>query len=97
MQTWWGCCGFENLSDKPDQVECPSAATDPCHPWLSHSLTRFRDVSLILLFMNIVFALFLDFTACGLCCHPDRVPLESVQQEEEVAYMSLVSTYTSQT
>jgi hypothetical protein len=88
LQSLWGCCGFENMTDKPVNLPCPTEATQCCHDWLTWALSLFRNITVILLFLDFVFALLVDFAACGLCCHPQFVTLNTVRMEEGLTWGS---------
>jgi hypothetical protein len=54
-----------------------------------------RDVASVSMFVDFVFALFLDFAGCGTCFHPDVITLEQVRAETQLVESIAISEYTS--
>ena len=80
------CCGFLNCSDHPNDP-CPINTTLGCQERLQNLMIGIRNTASIALFIDFVFALFLDFVGWAICYHPDFVTLEEYESE--------VSSYTN--
>lgn len=81
MQTDLTCCGFKNMTDKPS-LPCPQNAEVGCQVKLGYIVKYVQDIATVCLFVDFVFAVFLDFLACAICLNPDVVTLEDQVREE---------------
>lgn len=81
------CCGFFNSTDM-NEGEC-EPEIPPCNEVFLLKLTALRDVASIALFVDFVFAMFLDFAGCAICFHPDVVTFN--EQLEENSIMEALS------
>jgi hypothetical protein len=85
FQMGMGCCGFNNATDRPPDTACPEDADDvSCHSVLWDAILVMRDIASVSMFVDFVFALFIDFAGCGICFHPDVVTLEDVHRETQM-------------
>jgi hypothetical protein len=79
------CCGFNNETDRPPGTACPDDTEDvSCHSVLWDAILLMRDIASVSMFVDFVFALFIDFAGCGICFHPDIVTLEDVHRETQM-------------
>ena len=77
------CCGFSNPNDKPVSP-CPQGAYVGCEERLYSVILNIRDIASIALFVDFVFALFIDFAGCAICFHPEVVTLKDQIEEERI-------------
>jgi hypothetical protein len=95
MQLSLHCCGFGNETDRPSDSDCPDAPLESCRSKLNRTITVMRDVASVSMFVDFVFALFIDFAGCGICFHPDVITLEQVRAETQLAESIATSEYIS--
>lgn len=88
MQSDLTCCGFKNMTDKP-VLPCPQHAEVGCQVKLGYIVKYVQDISTVCLFVDFVFAVFLDFLACAICFNPDIVTLEDQMKEEMMVMEAL--------
>jgi hypothetical protein len=85
VQHSFRCCGFANVSDRPAGSICPANFDQSCHEALSDTLKSLRNWCSVGMFVDFVFAMFIDFAGCGICFHPDFVPLDQIREETDEA------------
>ena len=68
LQFELNCCGFENMINAS---QCPVNADVPCKIKLNDLLSNIRNYVSILLFIDFIFAMFIDFMGCAICFHPE--------------------------
>ena len=51
--------------------QCPVNADVPCKIKLNDLLSNIRNYVSILLFIDFIFAMFIDFMGCAICFHPE--------------------------
>jgi len=64
-----GCCGFDNITDRPvGSTNC--SYTECCRAKMHDSMSFIRDTGTLVLFMDFVLVMFMDFAGCAICFHP---------------------------
>lgn len=79
------CCGFENITDRPMAVICQDEYTQCCKDKLHWIMLTIRNTASVALFVDFVFAMFIDFAGCAICFHPDVVTLDQQMKEDDAA------------
>lgn len=77
------CCGFVDADDHP-APHCPVEATEGCKTKLSNVMNAIRNTASVALFIDIVFAMFIDFTGCAICFHPELIKYNEHDEEERL-------------
>lgn len=79
------CCGFENITDHPATVMCQNDYTQCCRDKLHGIMLTIRNTASVAMFVDFVFAMFIDFAGCAICFHPDTVTLDEQMKEDDAA------------
>jgi hypothetical protein len=85
VQHSFRCCGFVNVTDKPPESICPESFDHSCQVVLTNILNTLSQTGSVAIFIDFVFAMFIDFAGCGICFHPDVVTLQQIQEETDIA------------
>lgn len=82
------CCGFANSTDSP--VDCRESWENGCQRKLQSIMIGIRNTASVSLFVDFVFAMFLDFMGCAICFHPTVVHIgEFVTDDFEAVPMKI--------
>ncbi|OHT03631.1 Tetraspanin family protein [Tritrichomonas foetus] len=81
LQEDLNCCGFANTTDMPGEKCPPGDDVVGCKVKLGNLMSQIRDTASVALFVDFVFAMFIDFAGCAICFHPDVVTVEDQNEE----------------
>jgi hypothetical protein len=88
LESAWGCCGFDNTTDRPDTIGNCSYA-ECCREKLGKSMELVRDAASIVNFVDFILVMFMDFAGCAICFHPTVDPRPVRDRESDLGVAPL--------